>query len=307
MIINRCMNCMREYETGEEVCPVCGNRHGQEEQPEQALRCGAILRGKYLVGKVMGQGGFGITYVGQDLVLNLKVAIKEYFPASMASRSGNTSLLWHSSVVSREEGCEGFLKEARKMARIDKIPSVVSVRDMFLENETAYIVMDFVEGETLKAKLKREGPMKFSECVRLLGPVMDGLEKVHEQGMIHRDIKPDNIMIQPDGAAMLLDLGAAKELDPRQRNQGATTNLVVSQGFSPLEQYMDSGKIGPWSDVYALCATIYYCITGKMPKASLDRIQDDKLDFSVPMKEALSSQSQEALRKGMALDRKSVV
>lgn len=302
MEINRCMNCMREYQAGETVCPVCGNHHGMEEQPVHALRCGTILHGKYLVGRVMGQGGFGITYIGLDMVLNLKVAIKEYFPANMAGRSEGSLLLWHTSVADRETGCNSFLKEARKMARIDRIPSVVSVRDMFLENETAYIIMEFVEGETLKAKLKREGTMKFSECIRLLTPIIEGLEKVHQQGIIHRDIKPDNIMLQPDKRAVLLDLGAAKELDSQQKNaETATTNLIVTQGFSPLEQYMNSGKIGPWTDVYALCATIYYCITGKVPIPSLDRIQKEEMDFSGPMKEKLSASDIAALKKGLAL------
>lgn len=299
---------MREIPEQETSCPVCGNVHGREEQPAYALRCGTILHGKYLIGKTMGQGGFGITYVGFDMVLNMKVAVKEYFPMNMASRENSQagSVVWRTSVAdreSRENGYNSFLKEARKMAKVDAIPAVVSVRDMFLENETAYIIMSFVEGETLKAKLMREGPMAYSDCVRLLMPVMDAMERVHRFGLIHRDISPDNIMIEPDGSVKLLDLGAAKEFDLSQVGEAASqsSQLVTKRGFSPLEQYMDSGKIGTWTDVYAFSAMIYYCTTGKLLPSAVDRLQDDRITFPEHMKEPLSEQTVHTLTRGLAL------
>lgn len=308
MKMNRCMGCMREISDQETCCPVCGNVHGREEQPAYALRCGSILHGKYLMGKMMGQGGFGITYVGFDMVLNMKVAVKEYFPMNMASRENTQagSVVWRTSVAdreSRENGYNSFLKEARKMAKVDAIPAVVSVRDMFLENETAYIVMSFVEGETLKAKLMREGPMAYSDCVRLLMPVMDAMERVHQFGLIHRDISPDNIMIEPDGSVKLLDLGAAKEFDLGQAGEAVpqSSQLVTKRGFSPLEQYMDSGKIGTWTDVYAFSAMIYYCTTGKLLPSAIDRLSDDRLVFPEHMKEPLSEQTVSTLTRGLAL------
>lgn len=303
MEINRCMGCMSELNTTGRYCPVCGFDNQNIEQPSYALRCYSILHGRYLIGRVLGRGGFGITYIGLDLTLNIKVAIKEYYPMGEATREQGTSsaLRWNLSqagMTQRQKGYDSFLKEARKMAKIDQIPSIVRVRDTFLENETAYIVMDYVEGITLKEKLLKNGTMTFSECMELLSPIMEGLEKVHKQGMIHRDISPDNIMVQPDGSVRLLDLGAAKDMTT---SQGPESQLVTKKGFSPLEQYMDAGKIGPWTDVYALCATIYYCITGKLLPAAMDRIDHEELQFPENMKEPLSPKVISVLKAGLAV------
>lgn len=308
-----CMNCMAEMEEERECCPVCGYRRGSRPQPDYALQADSILRGRYLIGNVMGRGGFGITYVGFDLMLNMKVAIKEYFPMGAVSRAEAASgrVSWNSSVVNREAGCESFIKEAQKMAKIDQIPEIVRVRDIFLTNETAYIVMDFVEGETLKEKLKREGVMNARDCVLLLLPVIRGLSRVHDQNMIHRDIKPDNIMIQRDGKVRLLDLGAAKEIELQKEVKGAAngehpgepqpTQTVVSNGFSPLEQYSQNGNIGSWTDVYAMCATIWYCLTGKVLPAALDRINHEELPLTPEQKARIPEKMLAVLEKGLAL------
>ena len=211
MEINRCVGCMNELKPGERYCPVCGCDNLNIEQPSYALRPHTILHGRYLIGKVLGKGGFGITYIGLDLTLNVKVAVKEYFPMGEVSREQGHSaaLRWNPSRAGtehRQKGYDSFLKEARKMAKIDQIPSIVRVRDTFLENETAYIVMDYAEGVTLKEKLLKNGTMTFSECVQLFSPMIEDLAKVHKQGMIHRDISPDNIMVQPDGSVRLLDV-----------------------------------------------------------------------------------------------------
>ena len=303
MLIQRCPHCMadlREYEEG--PCPFCGFDQDAAPQPEGAMPRNTILHGKYLVGDVLGQGGFGITYIGFDLSLESKVAIKEYCPTGAATRrKGQNSLLWNSSHLSqafRQSAYEDFLKEARKMAKIDQISSIVRVRETFLENETAYIVMDYVEGETLKQRLKKNGVMKFSDCITLLRPMMEDLDKVHAQGLIHRDISPDNIMIQPDGKVKLLDLGAAKDMT-LQRD--GVSQLVTKKGFSPAEQYMDSGKIGPWTDVYALCATIYYACYGRMVPPSLERLAQDNLTFDLAAKEPIPPAAVETLKQGLAV------
>ena len=303
MEINRCVGCMNELKPGERYCPVCGCDNLNIEQPSYALRPHTILHGRYLIGKVLGKGGFGITYIGLDLTLNVKVAVKEYFPMGEVSREQGHSaaLRWNPSRAGtehRQKGYDSFLKEARKMAKIDQIPSIVRVRDTFLENETAYIVMDYAEGVTLKEKLLKNGTMTFSECVQLFSPMIEDLAKVHKQGMIHRDISPDNIMVQPDGSVRLLDLGAAKDTTAAQ---GPESQLVTKKGFSPLEQYMDAGKIGPWTDVYALCATIYYCLTGKVLPASMDRIDHEELQFPEKMREPLSPKAAGALKAGLAV------
>ena len=283
MEVRRCMKCMHPLTAGETVCPECGRAYGSANAETFALKPGTILEGKYLVGEMLGQGGFGITYIGFDLLLEQKVAIKEYYPMStgMVSRDGHSTVVWSSAMMGKtgtQKGFDSFLKEARKMAKLGGIPGVVGVKSVFIQNETAYIVMDFIEGETLLKKLQKNGPMDFDSCVKLMTPIMQALAEVHEHGIIHRDISPDNIMVRPDGKLILLDLGAAKDLDI-QGNDGSvqSSQMVAKHGFSPIEQYSKSGKVGPWTDIYAMAATIYYCCTGILPPPATDRTIDDTL------------------------------
>ena len=283
MEVRRCMKCMHPLTAGETVCPECGRPYGSANAESFALKPGTILEGKYLVGEMLGQGGFGITYIGFDLLLEQKVAIKEYYPMStgMVSREGHSTVVWSSAMMGKtgtQKGFDSFLKEARKMAKLGGIPGVVGVKSVFIQNETAYIVMDFIEGETLLKKLQKNGPMDFDSCVKLMTPIMQALAEVHEHGIIHRDISPDNIMVRPDGKLILLDLGAAKDLDI-QGNDGSvqSSQMVAKHGFSPIEQYSKSGKVGPWTDIYAMAATIYYCCTGILPPPATDRTIDDTL------------------------------
>ena len=274
---------MHALAAGETVCPECGRPYGSVKAESFALKPGTILDGKYLVGEMLGQGGFGITYIGFDLLLEQKIAIKEYFPMStgMVSREGRSTVVWSDAVMQKsgvEKGFDSFLKEARKMAKLRSIPSVVGVNSVFIQNETAYIVMDFIEGETLLKKLQREGPMDYGTCVSLMTPIMQALSEVHKHGIIHRDISPDNIMVQNDGRLILLDLGAAKDLDIQGKDGNMqSSQMVAKQGFSPVEQYGRDGKIGSWTDVYAMAATIYYCCTGVLPPSATDRTIDDTL------------------------------
>ena len=283
MEIRRCMKCMHALAAGETVCPECGRPYGSVKAESFALKPGTILDGKYLVGEMLGQGGFGITYIGFDLLLEQKIAIKEYFPMStgMVSREGRSTVVWSDAVMQKsgvEKGFDSFLKEARKMAKLRSIPSVVGVNSVFIQNETAYIVMDFIEGETLLKKLQREGPMDYGTCVSLMTPIMQALSEVHKHGIIHRDISPDNIMVQSDGKLILLDLGAAKDLDIQGKDGNVqSSQMVAKHGFSPVEQYGQAGKIGPWTDVYAMAATIYYCCTGVLPPSATDRMIEDTL------------------------------
>ena len=274
---------MHALAAGETFCLECGRPYGRVETEPFALKPGTILDGKYLVGEMLGQGGFGITYIGFDLLLEQKVAIKEYYPMStgMVSRENSTTVVWSSAVMQKsgmEKGFDSFLKEARKMAKLGGIPGVVGVKSVFIQNETAYIVMDFIEGETLLKKLQREGPMDYGTCVSLMTPIMQALSEVHKHGIIHRDISPDNIMVQNDGRLILLDLGAAKDLDIQGKDGNMqSSQMVAKQGFSPVEQYGRDGKIGSWTDVYAMAATIYYCCTGVLPPSATDRMIEDTL------------------------------
>ena len=304
MEFNRCYGCMRALPEPVGICPHCGynNATASATQPGHALPCGTILNGKYVVGRSLGQGGFGITYIGYDLNLELPVCIKEYFPEGAAMRSATVSreVFWGTSenATGLKNRRESFVKESRKAAKLRDLRHVVNVWGVFYENETAYIVMDYIEGETLKSRLVRtQQRLSEAECISLLSPVIQDLEEVHARGIIHRDIKPDNLMLQPNGDPVLLDLGAAKDLDKSSQNGGTTSSaMVVSHGFSPLEQYRSNGDIGPWTDVYAMCATIYYCISGKVLSAPLDRLEEGRPDFH-----AFSPAVAAVLEKGLAI------
>ncbi len=277
MEMYRCVNCMQEVAKGERFCGHCGFDMGSYVQPPNALKKDTILCGRYLIGRVMGHGGFGVTYVGYDLKLELKVAVKEYFPSGFGNRNSTRSnqIQWgfsNTEYRSWQEGVERFLSEARKMAKLDEVPGIVRVRDSFQENQTAYIVMDFAEGITLKQHLGQNGCMDYPACAALLLPLMDSLEAMHDKGLIHRDISPDNLMVQATGREMrakLLDFGAA--VDTGVRRSGKSES-IVKDGYSAPEQYMDDGEIGGWTDVYAMAAVMYNCLTGKRVPAAPERM-----------------------------------
>ena len=297
MKVNRCYGCMEEITAF--PCPHCGYQPG--ETPGYALAPGTILNGKYLVGRLLGQGGFGLTYIGWDLMLEQKVAIKEYYPSGQVVRQNGASLEWYGTQqaqTARDSGKDIFLKEARKMTRVRKIPQVVQVLDLFLANETAYIVMDFIQGETLKQRLQKTGPLSWQDAREIFLPVIGAMEQVHQAGLIHRDLSPDNLMLQPDGGVQILDLGAAKDLN---LNSGVSSMQVAKSGFSPLEQYIQQGGSGTWTDVYAMAATIYYTLTGILPPSAVDRLSNDTLRWDLPQLKALPSGVLHALQKAMAI------
>lgn len=301
MIVNRCFGCMEEITSS--PCPHCGYTH--REQPNQgfALQPGSILHGKYLIGNVLGQGGFGITYIGWDLALSRKVAIKEYFPSSYVSRNCDVSmtLQWFPTAPAkeaREIGKDAFLKEARKMTRVSSIPQVVHIQDLFEDNATAYIVMDYIPGETLAKKISQTGPMPWENVRDLLLPVADAMQKVHDAGLIHRDLSPDNLMILPDGSIRILDLGAAKDIS---LHSGASSMQVAKGGFSPMEQYVMKGQSGPWTDVYSLAATMYFALTGVVPPPAVDRMDKDNLRWDLPQLRQVPSPVIQLLQKSMAI------
>ena len=280
MKFDRCFGCMEEIQGY--PCPKCGFDPAQAAAPNYVLPYGAILNGRYIVGKMLGQGGFGITYIGWDLAMERKVAIKEYYPSGQVSRNpGSRDLTWYTNEQSRQarqNGMQMFLKEARKMSKVDNLTNVVRVRDIFQENETAYIVMDFVEGETLKARLDKTGPLTWKQAKEIFVPAIQAMEQVHQAGLVHRDISPDNLMLTPDGRVMILDLGAAKDL---AINKGASSAMVVKGGFSPPEQYAQQGGSGSWTDVYAMAATMYHSLTGVVPPTAVDRMQGEPVNWAL--------------------------
>ena len=304
MQFNRCLGCMEE--TKGYPCPHCGFDPRKVPASNYVLPYGTVLNGHYVVGRVLGQGGFGITYIGFDLSLQRKVAIKEFYPKGQAMRMSTMSaqLQWGDDAASqdvRTTGMDSFLREARKMAKVEDIPEIVRVRESFLENDTAYIIMDYIEGRTLLSVLKEKGPMPWEKAKDIFLPAISAMEKVHQAGLVHRDLSPDNLMLTGKGVR-ILDLGAAKDLSV---GNGASSAQVAKSGFSPFEQYTQRGGSGPWSDVYAMAATIYYTLTGVLPPNANDRVEEDSLDWKLLTSRNVPANVISALQKAMTVSAKS--
>jgi len=223
----------------------------------------------YVLERVLGQGGFGITYLARDTNLDQQVAIKEYLPLEVATRRSDTTVRPRTDDQTDRYrwGLDRFIREARTLARFDH-PSIVRVHSVFEFNNTAYMVMRFEEGENFAALLERRRTLPEAELMRVLLPVLDGLELVHNAGFIHRDIKPDNIHIRADGSPVLLDFGSARAA----LGQARTVTILVAPGYAPFEQYYSSGEDqGPWTDLYGLAATCYRAIAGVAPLDAIAR------------------------------------
>lgn len=294
-----CFYCMKE-KGGAHFCPYCGQPDSRDAQSHH-LHPGTILSGKYLVGYAIGEGGFGITYVGRDTTLDIKVAIKEYYPNGCVNRntvvSPQVATTSEKQIERFQKGKNDFLYEARRLARFLKLPGVVGVRDYFEANGTAYIIMDYLEGETLSDYLKRAGTMPAQRAFELMLPVVNALKAVHAQGIIHRDISPDNIMYCPDGTLVLMDFGSARFF----ANSEKEMSVMLKQGYAPEEQYRKSGDQGPWTDVYGVCATLYKCITGKRPADALDRLREDPIRRPGEMGAAITPACESVLMRGLAV------
>lgn len=304
-IENLCPGCMKEVADREHTakCPHCGYDLTDIHNDVHQLKPFTILNGKYIAGRVIGEGGFGITYLGFDLNLEIPLAIKEFYPNGFVTREAAYTTAVTSYVGKNQSEFnkwrDNFLKEARSLAKFSNLPGIVEVRDFFSENNTVYIVMEYVEGITLKEYLKQQGgKIPVDVTLQLIEPVMTSLQKVHEMGIIHRDISPDNIMILKQGGMKLLDFGAARDISP---NAEKSLSVLLKPGYAPEEQYRTRGNQGPWSDVYALTATIYKCLTGVTPVEAMERMRQDSLVSPVNMGIPLTSGQESALQKGMAV------
>ncbi len=297
----RCTHCMKEINEKSEYCPFC-DKAVSEPNPPHRLAAGTLLNNRYLVGNTLGEGGFGITYVGYDQTLDIKIAIKEYFPSGCATRNNTISNEVTLNISRQKEyyknGKERFLQEARSIARFSKERGIVDVRDFFTENNTAYIVMEFLEGTTLMQHLREEGIFPPGELLDMMLPLMHTLEKMHKAGIIHRDISPDNIMMESDGSLKLLDFGAARYFAGEETK---SLSVVLRPGYAPYEQYSRKGEQGSWTDVYALCATIYKCITGVTPPDALDRCMEDTIESPIELNFILSPHINAAIMRGLAV------
>lgn len=263
------------------------------------LNEGTVVGGRYTLEKVLGKGGYGITYKAMDERLRIPVAVKEYFPLFWCSRfidNGPKVAVNQGMEADFCKGMDRVYDEGRTLAQLKKIPEVVQVTDLFEENGTVYLVMEYLEGKTLKQMVEGfGGRIPADVLIPVLSPLLFALKAIHERGMIHRDLSPDNIMMLEDGSVCLIDFGNA-----RDTNDDKSMTLAMKEGFAPPEQYRSRGQ-GPYTDVYGLCATLYYCLTGKLPPYHMDRLGGAELPTPSSLGVQLPKHQEDAILKGLDL------
>ena len=300
---NFCGSCFQETLNDRGLCLVCGyDQAANREAFPMALPPGSILNGRYIIGRVLGQGGFGITYTARDYPTGQTVAIKEFFPDTMASRINQTTVRPHAGERGEtfDYGRSSFLEEAKTMAEFIGDPNIVRVYSYFEENNTAYFAMEYVEGTSLQAHIKaRGGRLTWEETKQILLPVMDALSAVHSKGIIHRDVTPDNIYITQTGGVKLLDFGAARY---SLGNVSRSLDVILKHGFAPKEQYKRRGRQGPYTDVYSLGATFYYALTGIRPDDAIERQDEDDMPLPSSLGAILTPEQEDVILRAMAVE-----
>ena len=265
-----CPNCFQTGTYNGYTCKACG--YIQEQKDKYALSPGTRLKERYLLGRVLGVGGFGITYLAFDPASGRMCALKEYFPRAWAVRDNATNSLMPTTEGQQEvyrHGRDVFINEAKILQGLYANPHVVNVLDFFYDNETAYMVMEYIQGQTINDYMKKK---KHTVSIRMANQMLreigEALEQIHQNMLLHRDISPDNIMITPNGQFKLIDFGATRTY---ALSNPLSMSIFVKPGFAPIEQYSRTGHQGPWTDIYALCATYYYMVTGEKPPSAPDR------------------------------------
>ncbi len=295
-----CFSCFSEHD-GNGPCPNCGFDLSKVKHPYIALPIGTILNGRYLTGRVLGVGGFGVTYVAFDMTLEICVAVKEFLPSGLAFREDDHYTMTVKAPEDQEKfdvGVSKFLEEARLLAKLHDVPNIVTVHDYFRENNTAYFVMEYIEGvDLMKYTQMHGGKLSFDEALRLVLPIIDSLAHVHAHNLLHRDISPDNIVVMKNGSTRLLDFGAARLAVDSTKSK----SIILKHGFAPEEQYRKRGNQGPWSDEYALAATMYLIITGEMPPDAFERVHEDTLKSPIELGIEMPQYANDALMKAMAV------
>jgi len=281
-----CMGCMEQYDEEFEVCPFCGYVDGTVDEDSLHIMPGEILHDRYIVGKAIGFGGFGVTYIGWDALLEHKIAIKEYMPSEFSTRALGTKEVTIFGGKKSEQfnsGLRKFHEEARKLAKFSNDDGIVRVYDTFEENNTAYIIMELLEGETLASYFEHDNKIPYDRAINIILPIANALREVHTAGVIHRDIAPDNIFLTNDGKVKLIDFGAARFATT---SHSRSLSVLIKPGYSPEEQYRSRGDQGPYTDVYALGAVLYRLITGETPPDALERrafFENKKKDILIPI------------------------
>lgn len=266
------------------------------------LTDGTVLNGRYRITGFLGEGGFSITYRAMHMDIQKEVAIKEFFCRDYMSRDSavSNSIADHDADNERlNHDLQHFLQEAKVLSSLSDVDGIVHVTDYFRENGTAYMVMDLVSGISLEDFLRDTGTLTWNEVLNMFLPLMKSLDRVHKKGLIHRDIKPDNLVVAEDGSLTLIDFGAALRYGGDE-----THSVYLSEGYAPKEQYLRSGKLGPFTDVYALCAVIYRCITGQVPEHSIQRTVFDELQNPSDLGVQLPAEFEEILMRGLQIEPK---
>lgn len=292
-----CPHCMRPAEEGS-LCPRCG-KSLRDGNPEHLLPVGTVLKGnqnRYRLGAHLGQGGFGVTYIALEEETGRRTAVKEYFPTRCSRRAPDGQV---EAIPGQEGVYEGgryhFVEEARMLASLEGMPAVVQGIDYIETNNTAYLVMEYLDGTPLYRIVNERGRIPAGELLPRLRPLMEDIGKLHAAGVIHRDISPDNVMWMKTGNLKLLDFGCARSME-----DGKSMTVLLKHGFAPVEQYQTHGQ-GPWTDVYALAATVYHSLTGVVPPTSTERLLDDALQRPTALGAELSPAQEEALLWALAV------
>ncbi len=300
-----CYGCFRTAGEDDNVCPYCGYHLHEIPDSLHILKPGTILNQKYTVGKTLGEGGFGITYLAWDNNMQIKIAIKEFYPANLVARDTSSAdqtqiyTITQSGSGEFHQGLDRFVREASTLAQFFNLSGIVSVKDFFYENRTAYLVMEYIEGITLKEYLKqRGGVLSVEETLALMKPVIESLAVIHGHKLLHRDISPDNLMITQDHQVKLIDFGSARYFDS-QSDKSMT--VVLKHGYAPIEQYSSNGHQGTWTDIYSLCATMYRMLTGQIPDEAINRIRRDTLVPVRSMVKKLPGNVSQAIDKGLSV------
>lgn len=293
--MNLCDFCFEPIGPGN-VCSKCGLSHETYQAEAGLLMPGTNLLGKYIIGRVLGRGGFGATYLAYSSERDEVVAIKEYYPTGIANRAKGEDKI---SIVSDdkrrvfEKGANRFFEEAKTISKFNTNKNVVSVYEFFYANDTVYYAMEYLEGIDLKGYIRKKGgKLSEAEAIKIMKGICDALVTVHSTQTLHRDISPDNIFICTNGDVKLIDFGAAKQVigDAQQ-----VYSVVVKQGFAPAEQYKTNGKQGVWTDIYAVGASIYYAVTGRIPTDAMNRVENPEITFDSSLQ--LSPQFENIIKK----------
>lgn len=265
----------------------------------QRISQGTAIYENYVIERVLGAGGFGITYLALEGDTGNKVAVKEYCPASIAVRENGSDFIVPVKPELFEEfqrGKDRFIREAEIMRKYRFLDGIVLTRECFEKNHTAYIVMDYIEGMSLKDYIALHGSMDYQELMEMMSPIIRSLAVLHRHGVIHRDISPDNLMIGLDNCMYLIDFGAAWDM---QSDRSGT--VLLTAGYAPPEQYLEDGNQGAWTDVYGLCASMYYALGGGVPCDSISRLQGKTLKPLPDARKEIEPWQWQAMEKGMSM------